>query len=72
METYFRFKENEKVIKRINEFDVGRSTISFQILLAELVDKYPKAKNLSLFLHFLKNHIKLNKDICREISSDFK
>ena len=72
METYFRFKENEKIIKRINEFDVGRSTISFNILLAELVDKYPKDKNSSLFLHFLKNHIKLNEDICREISSDFK
>ena len=62
-----RFKEKEKFIKMITEFDVSRSTILLKISIAELVDKYPKVKNSSLSLHILKNHMELMKKICREL-----
>ena len=39
-----RFKEKEKFIKMITEFDFSRSTILLKILTAKVADKYQKVK----------------------------
>lgn len=44
----------------------------FKIEITKLEDKYLKLKNSALFLHFLKNRVKLVKEICKENASEFK
>ena len=59
---FSRFKENEKIVKMITEFDLSScNTNSLEISIAKLVDKHPKVKHSSFSLLFLKNHIKLIK-----------
>ena len=54
----------------ITEFDVSSST--FKIEIVGLIYKYPKMKNSSLFFYFLKKHVKVIKEICKENANEFK
>ena len=53
-----KFKKREKFSKMVSEFSVRGSTISFKIVVAKLIDDYPKMRHTSLPLHFLKKHMK--------------
>ena len=56
----------------MTEFGGSRSTISFKIGIVAQINLYPKLKNSSLSLYFLKKHMKVIKEICKENSSKFK
>ena len=56
----------------ITEFDIDRSTIFLKIAIVGLINQYPKMKNYTLSLYFLKKHMKVIKEICRENVSEFK
>ena len=56
-----KFKERENFLKMMTEFVVSMSAISFKIAIVKLIDKYPKIKNSTLSLNFLKRHIKIIK-----------
>ena len=57
----------------ITEFSLYKSTISFKIaILVRLINKYPKMKNSSLSLYFLKGHMNIIKEICRENAGEFE
>ena len=53
-------------------FNVNRSTIIFKTYIVKMVDKYPKLKNSSLSLNFLKMYFKDIKGICKENVKEFK
>ena len=56
----------------VTKFKVSKSTIVFKIALCRLIDEYPRIKNSSLSLHYLKKHFKLIKEVCKESASKFK
>ena len=48
----------------IKELAITKSTILFKIPIVKFVNKYPRMKKSSLFLHFVKNNFKIIKEIC--------
>ena len=67
-----KFKEKERLISMILQFGVSKSTIVFKIALFQLINNYPKIKNLSLSLHYFKRYLKTIREICKENASKFK
>ena len=67
-----KFKVNKNFIDLVKEFGISKSTIPFKISIVKFVNKYPRAKKSSLFLHFLKNNFRMIKEICHENASEFK
>ena len=46
--------------------------IIFKINIGKLIDKHPKMKNSSIYLHYLKNYSEVIKEICDKNSSEFE
>ena len=67
-----RFKEKEKFIKLVSEFNVHKNTITFKINIAKLIYKHPKLMKPSVTLGFLKNYDKGIKQICSENPNEFE
>ena len=68
-----KFRSKERFVNDVvTKFKVSKSTIVFKIALCRLIDEYPKIKNSSLSLHYLKKHLKLIKEVCKESASEFK
>ena len=63
---------NENFINMVKELGISKSTILFKISIVKFVNKYPRMKKSSFSLHFLKNNLKIIKEICHENASDFK
>ena len=59
-----KFKMNDNFMNMVKEFWISKSTKLFKILIVKLLNKYPRMKNSSLFLNFLKNNFKIIKGIC--------
>ena len=55
----------------VADFGMHKGTIIFKINVFKLLHKYPKLKNPSVTLSFIKNYFKDIKEICKE-SSEFK
>ena len=66
---YERFKANDKFINLVNQFCISKSTVVFKISIVRFLNNYPKMRK---YLHFLNNNFKINKDICKENTSEFK
>ena len=65
-----KFKSKERFVNdMVTKFKVSKSTIVFKIALCRLIDEYPKIKIFSLSLHYLKKHLKLMKEVCKESAS---
>ena len=54
------------------QFGVNKSTIVYMIALLELINNYPKIKNLALTLHYLKRYLKAIRKNYKENASEFK
>ena len=67
-----KFKANENFIDMIKNLGFSKYTILFKISIVKFVNKYPRMRKSSLFLHFLKNNFKMIKEICHENASEFK
>ena len=68
-----KFREKEKFVSdMVSKFNVSKSTIVFKITLKKLIDDFPRIKNSSLYLHYLKKKLKLIKEVCKENVSEFK
>ena len=67
-----RFKEREKIIKPVKEFDLHKTTMMFNINIVKLIDKYPKLMKSSVTLGCLKNYLKDIKQICNENPNEFE
>ena len=67
-----KFKVNENFIDLVKKFGISKSTILFKISIVKFVNKYPRMKKCSLFLHFLMNNFRVIKEICHENASEFK
>ena len=67
-----KFKMNENLIDTAKEFMINESTILFKISSVKFVNKYPRMKKSSLFLHFLRYSFKIIKEICHENTSESK
>ena len=55
----------------VKNFGISKSTILFEKSIVKFVNKYPRMKNSSLFLHFLKNNFKIIEETCHENASEF-
>ena len=64
-------REKENFIKLVADFGVHKGTIIFKINVFKLFNKYPKLKNSSVTLSFIKNYFKDIKEIYKG-SSEFK
>ena len=64
-------REKENFIKLVADFGVHKGTIIFKINVFKLLNKYPKLKNSSVTLSFIKNYFKDIKEIYKG-SSEFK
>ena len=49
----------------VSKFNVSKSTMVFKIALKKLIDDFPRIKDSSLSLHYLKKK-KLIKEVCKE------
>ena len=67
-----KFKENIKFTGAVSNFKIRKATINFKIGIIKFLDDYPKMRESSLSLHFLKNNFKIIKEVCREHSSEFQ
>ena len=68
-----KFREKERFVSdMVLKFHVSKSTIVFKIALKKLIDDFPKIKDSSLSLHYLKKKLKLIKEVCKENASEFK
>ena len=57
-----KFREKEKFVSdMVSKFNVSKSTIVFKITLKKLIDDFPRIKDSSLYLHYLKKKIKIDK-----------
>ena len=56
-----KFKMNDNFINMVKEFKISKSNVLFKIFVVKLINKYPRMKNSSLPLHFLKNNFKILK-----------
>ena len=67
-------RERERFVSdMVLKFSLNESTIMFKIALKKLIDDFPRIKNSSLSLHYLKKKkFKLIKEICKENASEFK
>ena len=67
------FREKERFISdMVSKFKVSKSTIVLKIALKKFIDDYSKIKNSSFSLHYLKTHLKLIKEVCKENASEFE
>ena len=55
---FSQFREKEKFVSLVTDFGVHEGTIIFKINVFKLLDKYPKLKNSSVTLSFMKNYFK--------------
>ena len=66
-----RFKEKDKFITLVNQFNIHKTTIIFKINIYKLCEKYPKLLKSSVGLGFFKNYYKNIKRICEENEQEF-
>lgn len=62
------FKEKDKFISMITDFGVSKPAMIFN---TNTLNKYPTVKKSFLSLHFVKNYLKVIKEICKENAHDF-
>ena len=51
-----KFKENNKFVNAVAEFEISKSTINFKIDITNFIDKYPKMQKSCISLFYLKNN----------------
>ena len=66
-----KFKDMEKFIKLVNQFNVHKTTIIFKINIFKLCEKYPKLLKSSIELGFLKSYYKDIKQVCEKNLNEF-
>ena len=66
-----RFKEKDKFITLVNQFNIHKTTIIFKINIYKLCKKYPKLLKSLVRLGFLKTHYKNIREICNENEQEF-
>ena len=63
-QVFERFKLNDNFINIVNKSVISNSALAFEISIAKFLKKYPRMKNPSVCLHFLKNNFKIIEEIC--------
>ena len=56
-----RFKLTDNFINMMNQFGISQSTMVFEIAIVKFLNKYPRIKNSSLSIHFVKHNFKIIK-----------
>ena len=56
-----RFKLTDNFINMVNQFGISQSTMVFKIAIVKFLNKYPRIKNSSLSIHFVKHKFKILK-----------
>ena len=68
-----KFKGKERFVSdMVLKLNVSKSTRMFEIALSNLIDAYPKIKESSLPLHYLKKKLRVIKQVCKENAGEFK
>ena len=53
-------------------FKISKATINFKIGIIKFIDDYPKMRKSSMSLHYLKNNLRVIKEVCKEHASEFQ
>ena len=67
-----RLKVNEKSITLVKDFRFSKSKITFKISIVTFIDIHSKMKNLSFSFSFIKNYMKMVKEMCKRNPNQFK
>ena len=67
-----KFKEKEKFVTIVRNFNVNKATLIFKMNIVKLVSKYTKLKKSFFFFNYLKTYFKDIKKICKEKAEKFK
>ena len=54
-----KFKENNKFVNVVTEFEISKTTMNFKIDIVNFIDKYPKMKKSCISLFYLKNNFRI-------------
>ena len=67
-----RFKLTDNFINMVNKFEISQSTMIFKIAIVKFLNRYPRSKNSSLSIHFVKQNFKIITHIFHEDAREFK
>ena len=67
-----KFKTESKFISTIKKFNISKATINFKIGIVEFINMYPRMEKSGISLYYLKNSLKIIKEVCNENASEFK
>ena len=67
-----RFKENNKFVNAVTEFEISKTTMNSKIDIVNVIDKYPKMRKFCISLFYLRNNFRIIKNVCQEHVSEFQ
>ena len=67
-----KYKESNRFTSVVAGFRISKATINFKIGVIKFINDYPKVRKSSISLRFLKNNLRLIKEICKEHASEFQ
>ena len=65
------FKTNNKFISAVNTFNISKTTINFKIGIVEFITMYLKMEKFRISLYYLKNNLRIIKEVCKENVTKF-
>ena len=71
-QVFQKFKEKYQFVSMVLQFGVNKSAVVYKIALFELINNYPKIKNLALTLPYLKRYLKAIRKNYKENASELK
>ena len=67
-----RFKTNNKITSAVSAFKIIKVTIKFKIDIVKFIDMYPKMQRSCISFYYLKNNLRVDKEVCQEHASEFQ
>ena len=67
-----KYKGDSKFWSAITKFKISKATANFKTGIIKFIDDYPKMRQSSISLYFLKNYFRVIKDVCKEYASEFQ
>ena len=64
-----KFKTDNKFMSAIKKFNISKATINLKIGIVEFISMYHRMEKS---LDYLKNNVKIIKEVCKENASEFK
>ena len=67
-----KFKTDNKFMSAIKKFNISKATINLKIGIVEFISMYHRMEKSGISIDYLKNNVKIIKEVCKENASEFK